>query len=111
MIKTLPIRLQQKLKSDVYDDCLNQIKLFKEVEGNGNGQFVTWVSYRVTLNVIVPTTYVYEETDDALGIFFVRKESLAYVLSHAKNAVFHRVNENSLFGFEDFIYAAMIQNP
>lgn len=110
VISSLPIRLQKKLKSDIYDDCLLQIKFFKEVAKTWNNQFIVWVSYRVTLNVIPPTNYVYEETDEAGSMYFVRQGSLAFVVSNAKNAVFHELHENTMFGFEDYVFAALLKS-
>ena len=48
--------------------------------------------------------YLYQETEEYSGLFFIKEGSLAFVLPRYDNAIYKKVSGGDIIGFEDYVY-------
>lgn len=53
--------------------------------------------------------YLYQETDEMQGFYFINEGQLAFVVASAENAIFKKIQEGSMPGFEDYMYHLLEQ--
>jgi CRP-like cAMP-binding protein len=66
--------------------------------------FLSWVGHRLFPRLIAEKQYLYQETEEITGIYFIKHGSLAFVFPNFDNAVYSRVQKGDFIGFEDYIY-------
>lgn len=103
-MSTLPLSLKYKLANHLHKDVMASFELFKQVEEMEEKSFLSWVGHRLVPRLTNTKQYLYQETDEMQGFFFIKEGKLAFVLACQENAIFDKVEKEQMVGFEDYVY-------
>ena len=99
-METLPLSLKTRLSREIHRDVFNN-NFFKTCKDKAFG---TWVSSRLLPRFSNKNEYLYEETDEITGFYFIKTGDIAFVLPQENNAIYWRASAGDQIGFEDYVY-------
>ena len=104
---TLPLALRCKLATEIHKDVINGFSFFQKVKEKS---FLSWVGHRLLPRMIHEKQYLYEETEELNGFYFIQEGNLAFVLANFDNAIYKKIIPGKMIGFEDYSYFLNIAN-
>lgn len=100
-MQSLPLSLKYKLADSIHKDVIDKFEFFMKVQEKS---FLSWVGHRLLPRLVCSRQYLYQETDEMQGFYFIKEGEVAFVLASFDNAIYQRRKEGSMLGFEDYIY-------
>ena len=98
---TLPLSLKCKLAQEIHKDVTENFTFFRRVKEKS---FLSWVGHRLLPRMIHEKQYLYQETEELNGFYFIKEGDLAFVLANFDNAIYKKVSKGRIIGFEDYSY-------
>lgn len=85
---SLPLRLRHQMAQEIYKNVAETFPFLKSIKEKS---FLSWIGHRLVPRMINEKAFLYQETEELSGMFFIKDGCVAFILPRYENAIYKRI--------------------